>query len=158
MTIPRRYDSDAHRYGRFSQIHDERITREHLLEHLRSVITIIEGADSIPADNTDGCAYAVPWSFVDDIDVAKGLLENIYHALPHVQCWVAGYYWSGHWSGFYGCKTKRQAERIAAAAVEKKKTKFRRTSAWEARWTDIDIVSCVKPMAKPADVIWGLYS
>ena len=163
MSTPKKYsDTDNSHYVR-GRLSHEPMDKEHLLQHLERVTELVRAMEPVPEEETDGCAFAVGPRDVDRVVEAHLLLNDLHDKLPHVQAWVAGYWWQGttpHWSGFYGCSTKEQAEAVAAAAAEKEIKRYpnRTGSGWMARWTDISINSMVKPKAKVSSVIRGLYS
>lgn len=137
----------------------------HLVEHLTEAADLLALATAIPENETDGCRFAVDWVDMKAIVETYGLLKDLVNALPHVRCWVAGYGWGfdgkkERWSGFYGCKTEKQALALAAAAKEKgaKKNYHRQPDPWTARFTDISVTSLVRPKAKIDDVLRGLYT
>lgn len=162
MTTPEHYDDGPGARYTDSLRHHDSMDRGHLLAHLRRSVELVE---AMTEGEGDGCAFAVPHYEKHLAVELMFLLRDISHHVPHVEAWVAGYFWDTggdrlHWSGFYGCESKRQAEAIARYAKKKEEAKnpHRRASGWQARWTDVGVHSLVRPEAKPEDVTRGLYT
>jgi hypothetical protein len=73
-------------------------------------------------------------------------IASIERVFPYVQCWVVGYYWSERerWSGFWGCATEEQAQKIAEGLDGVPIGRSRFEQKWIVRLTGIQFGSLVK--------------